>query len=499
MRRSLALPVPFLLVASLLFAAVCLGLLGMRGVPGLALAAAGAGVGAFSFVRPARGTQAVLFLLPCLGALDNFFLKSQAIPFLLGPLAGWSVAMAFLLAKRGESKPLPGFLTLLLGVLLVVALAPSLEAVLRYVSSLWPDFEKPLIVRDGDWRSSLKLQNAFGWVLLGLSVMSGGWLMAVFLLKEVPGRLSFGQIFLPLALGLLPSIPLGYLQLFHRSGYLSSAPTFIHAGRINGAFIDPNAFAMTLCFLLPWAVGQLWEWNRSVTRKKTWVYVGGALTSVMGIMLFFTGTRSAFIGLAGCAAVLAACSFFRTELHRPLLKFGAVALILVALLLTTSGADRFPVFSRIAAARQALSQVPLSVDGWRGIKGGRWIIWERAWVLIRQRPWLGSGVGTYLIEGRLNKSGPALPTLNDNAGNYYLQLWQETGLAGLALFLLLSLGTLVRGFRAVASDAGPQRVFVLAGYAGMLAALVFGCHLLRIEVNLLFWLSLALLWREDAA
>ncbi len=407
--------------------------------------------------------------------------------------------MAFLLLKSGTAKPLPKFLMVVFAVMFVLSMAPSIEAFLRYASSIWPNYEKPLIERDGDWGNSLKLQNAAGWVLLGLAVMSGGWLLAVFLLKEVPGRLSIGQIFLPLGLGLLPSIPLGALQFFFHSGYLSSAPTFINSGRINGAFIDPNAFAMTLCFLLPWAAGQLWEWNRTLPQKKAWVNAGGALTSIMVILLFLTGTRSAFISLAGCAAVLAGCSFFRTDLRRPLLKLGAVALVLTALLLTPYGASRFPVFSRIVEARQALSQVPVSIDGWRKIQGGRWAIWERAWTLIRSRPWFGNGVGTYIIEGRLNKSGPALPTLNDNAGNYYLQVWQETGLAGLAAFILLLSATLVRGGRAARYDSNSGRVFVFAGFCGMLLALNFGSHLLRIEVNLLFWLSVALLWRGEAA
>ncbi len=71
----------------------------------------------------------------------------------------------------------------------------------------------------------------------------------------------------------------------------------------------------------------------------------------------------------------------------------------------------------------------------------RLVIWGPAWELVQQRPWLGSGLGTYYLV-----SPPVRHVADLSAGYYvhndYLQIWLETGAVGLMLLLAGQLGAL---------------------------------------------------------
>jgi hypothetical protein len=62
------------------------------------------------------------------------------------------------------------------------------------------------------------------------------------------------------------------------------------------------------------------------------------------------------------------------------------------------------------------------------IKGGvesRWVLYKMSWNIIRHRPWLGYGLGTYILFEQNKKVSLG------QAHNEYLQMWAELGILGL--------------------------------------------------------------------
>jgi O-antigen ligase len=64
----------------------------------------------------------------------------------------------------------------------------------------------------------------------------------------------------------------------------------------------------------------------------------------------------------------------------------------------------------------------------------RLVIWSRAWEMLKETPWIGTGIGTYAFVWPPYKD-PADPSSGYFVHNDYLQLWIETGVPGLALLL----------------------------------------------------------------
>ncbi len=64
----------------------------------------------------------------------------------------------------------------------------------------------------------------------------------------------------------------------------------------------------------------------------------------------------------------------------------------------------------------------------------RSLVWNLAWRMITENPWLGKGIGTFMDYTSLYSSG----IINKYAHNCYLQMWAETGIFALLSFIFLS-------------------------------------------------------------
>ena len=122
------------------------------------------------------------------------------------------------------------------------------------------------------------------------------------------------------------------------------------------------------------------------------------------------------------------------------------------------------------------------------------LMWSRAVGIIKEKPLIGHGMGTYLIETRRLGGTAFSPPPIDNAGNFYLQMWAETGLLGMVFFIWLVISTIVRSIHQTISDFQAFRVSVLCAFVGLAGSLFFGSHLLFFEINLLFWFLVFLIW-----
>ncbi len=130
--------------------------------------------------------------------------------------------------------------------------------------------------------------------------------------------------------------------------------------------------------------------------------------------------------------------------------------------------------------------------------GARYEYWRAAGYMMRERPLFGHGWGTFLRRVSLyrhlaaeNKAegGVYGDRPNDNAHNYFLQLWAETGVIGL-FFFLMAVFLFFRAAMRAHAPPGENRV-VLAAVSVYLIMLFMGHHLLILEHIIIFWAYLA--------
>jgi putative inorganic carbon (HCO3(-)) transporter len=97
----------------------------------------------------------------------------------------------------------------------------------------------------------------------------------------------------------------------------------------------------------------------------------------------------------------------------------------------------------------------------------RWLMWQAALGMIRDRPWLGHGVNTFMANYLAYwVGGERFPRY---AHNCYLQVAAETGLIGLSAFLGLLGAVFWRVLAGVREATPEQRLLLLGLGAGLLA------------------------------
>ncbi|MDP2927690.1 MAG: O-antigen ligase family protein [Candidatus Omnitrophota bacterium] len=122
----------------------------------------------------------------------------------------------------------------------------------------------------------------------------------------------------------------------------------------------------------------------------------------------------------------------------------------------------------------------------------RFILSHGAWGMIKENPFLGKGVGTFMdyCAFYTNNFGTYY------AHNCYLQMWAESGIFSLLCFLLFVGYVFYRSIKVSLSAARSLNYFLLVGLtAGLLGFLVhsfFEVHLYSFQLSFLFWVVLGL-------
>ena len=137
--------------------------------------------------------------------------------------------------------------------------------------------------------------------------------------------------------------------------------------------------------------------------------------------------------------------------------------------------------------------------------GRRATISRFTWMMIEDKPILGSGIGTYkyntlkyqadFFEQGDNRSiyhyGFA-----DKAHNEYLQLWAELGIVGLAIFLWLIIAYFSCGIRYLKREKDEQKQGIMIGLMGGVVAFLVDCVFwfpMHLAANVsLFWIFIGL-------
>lgn len=237
--------------------------------------------------------------------------------------------------------------------------------------------------------------------------------------------------------------------------YLASGETGLMAGgevtgeRAVGTFADANYFAALLLLALLPGVGLI----LSDLRRFAWLMLP-ALGALGGVI--FSLSRGGFLGLVAGLLVLLAWSRGRR----------AIAILVVAMAVAFAlgqapGADSGPLLV-VAKRLSTLGGGP------EVVRNRRPEIWRRAREIAVDNPALGVGVNQFSYEAAarsLFERGAPL----ENAHSLPLSLAAETGLVGLAAFLVFLFQLFVRGFRAL-DQAGEKGRGLALGLLGALVA-----------------------------
>lgn len=124
--------------------------------------------------------------------------------------------------------------------------------------------------------------------------------------------------------------------------------------------------------------------------------------------------------------------------------------------------------------------------------GQRLTIWKGAIAMIREDPWLGKGLGTFMDHFAQYVPGMGV----HYAHNSYLQMWAEAGIFTLIAFVSLAGLVVWRGARIVLKNGQGDLVFLLtglvAGITGFLTTAFFDNELYSLQLSVLFWVVLGM-------
>jgi putative inorganic carbon (HCO3(-)) transporter len=210
--------------------------------------------------------------------------------------------------------------------------------------------------------------------------------------------------------------------------------------RAYGTFQQPNPFAGMMGLIAPVALGLGWSlWRDPEIQRWRWARpvglgaLGVGILSLLGLLASWS--RGAWLG-AGMAGLVLLLMLPARARHG--LAIGSLLMLLSALA-WTAGMIPTPIQARLAGALEEIQVA--DVRGVEVTEANFAVIerlahWQAAVEMFQARPWLGVGFGNYAA------AYPAYalirwPNPLGHAHNIYLNVAAETGLIGLALYLLL--------------------------------------------------------------
>lgn len=257
-----------------------------------------------------------------------------------------------------------------------------------------------------------------------------------------------------------------FVALISLAYFFCGAVTF--DGRLQGFFNSPNYLAMYLAPAI-FVLYQLLFWAQSPKRKLGVLFCGVAILSA----LFLTQSYASWL------AIFVAFSFvFLLEQKIDWRKLLAIALILVAIIFSQLGEDKF---SKLVNFER------------RSSFSSREMIWRSASKILQENWFWGIGAGNFQTKYLAEQKNfpPYLEWAVPHPHNLYLAFWLYGGIYGFAGFLFL-LG--VWFYRVLQAQKNPQLKFIALGI--MLYILFHGLvdtTYFKNDLAVAFWLLFVLI------
>jgi putative inorganic carbon (HCO3(-)) transporter len=221
--------------------------------------------------------------------------------------------------------------------------------------------------------------------------------------------------------------------------------------RAYGTFDQPNPYGGYLGLTLPLAVGLVLAWivPRGKRPSRAWLVLATCCGLLMVLALVMSWSRGAWLGFGAALVVMALAVVVQSGRATVL---GAVLLGVIAYGLLAGGLARVPpaVLQRFTDFLPYVGTVDvrgLDVTDANFAVLERLAHWQAALDMWTDFPWLGVGIGNYVV-AYPGYALPLWPLALGHAHNYYLNIAAETGVVGLVTFLLLVGSILVAAWRA---------------------------------------------------
>jgi O-antigen ligase len=226
---------------------------------------------------------------------------------------------------------------------------------------------------------------------------------------------------------------------------------------VTGPFTHYNNFGAYLVLILSLAFSQLVHAEKKI--KKIFFSV---LVVFLAASLLMTFSRGAWLGM-GVAFVL-----MMLFLRRFKIPLAFVCIFLLILLVVPDIRER------------------LLFTFQKGGDATRFMLWRGAWAMIKESPFLGKGLGTFMIYmPKYTHQGTI-----QYAHNSFLQIWAEAGIFSLLSFLIFLTLVLLKAMRSIKSNRDSILLGAFCGVCGFLAHGFFDSHLYSLQLAVLFWLML---------
>ena len=242
-------------------------------------------------------------------------------------------------------------------------------------------------------------------------------------------------------------------------GFLGEARNIAEEGklfRVGGTLGHPNRLAMFIEFLLPLTMS-LFLFERARARRILAVVIFGAAF----LALILTGSRGGWIGFLASMVIYFAALIRRRTIRARVLIGPALLTVLIVL----SSAMSSDIINRRVRGEDygsAMSRIPMI---------------QIALNLIEAHPVGGVGLNNYaVVMGEFDNTilGRRYKSIHRPVHNTYLLIAGETGILGLASFLLLVFSAAAVLLRAMRSDDALHYLFALALVCGFLAFFLHG-------------------------
>lgn len=262
----------------------------------------------------------------------------------------------------------------------------------------------------------------------------------------------------------------GVYQHFTRKEFIRHRP-YYDLPRIHATFPTPNAFGCYLYSMMALVLAYLFG---NIRHKFFKLFLIG-LFILLSFCLFFTVSRGAWFAFV-------VIIFFMSIWLRPI---GLFFMVFVFIIVATK--DFYGPF-----LKERLNHFFAFLDN---SSSDRKIIWHAAWNMFMSRPWIGLGVGTFMLNfSKFASQG--YPHGVPYAHNCYLQIATETGIVGLVAFLSILGIFFYNGIKFLNTKEKAFNWFVVLG---ALAAILGYCVQMGVDtiffaldLGLLFWFILGI-------